>query len=271
MTKRIILSIALIFSAVACYSQSGKLAAMKGVVKNGYNFWLYAPAEYFENSEQRMPLIIFLHGASLCGSNMNRSLRYGVTHAIKKGRKVPAMVMTPQNPGGSWNPEKVNNILTWVEEHYRVDSTRIYIIGMSLGGYGTLDFVGTYPEKIAASMALCGGTTIRDLQQFGKLPLWILHGTADRAVRDQSRRIVEALEKSGNDKLLRYDWLKGANHGAPARIFYLKQTYDWLLSHSLSDNPRQVNRDISITLQDMKNAYSDLNASETHYEVVNSF
>lgn len=249
-------------------AQNGQLAAMRNTVKDSYNFWLYAPKEYVAE-HRKVPVIIFLHGASLCGNNLQRVRRYGLLHAIEKGRYYPAMVVAPQNPGGAWNPKKIAKILDWVETHHHVDSTRVYVIGMSLGGYGTLDFAGTYPERIAAAMALCGGSTLKDVSGLGKVPLWILHGTADRAVPvSASQKVVKAMQDAGNDSLLRFDWLKGASHGDLARILYLKQTYDWLFSHSLKDTPRILDKDIPISLQDMKEAYEYLSPEETRFDIV---
>ena len=79
--------------------QNGQLAAMRNVVADSYNFWLYAPREYVYE-HQKVPLIIFLHGASLCGNNLQRVRRYGLLHAIEKGRYYPCMVVAPQNSGG---------------------------------------------------------------------------------------------------------------------------------------------------------------------------
>lgn len=249
-------------------AQPGQLAAMKGVVDDGYNFWLYAPREYVAE-HRRIPVIIFLHGASLCGNNMQRVRRYGLLHAIEKGRYYPAMVIAPQNPGGAWNPKRIANVLDWVQANYRTDTTRVYVIGMSLGGYGTLDFTGTYPGRVAAAMALCGGSTLKDFSGLGQVPLWIMHGTADRAVNvKESKKVVSAMQAAGCDKLLRYDWLPGASHGDPARILYLKQTYDWLFSHSLDDKPRYLETDIPISMSDLKTAYDDLEPEETRFEIV---
>lgn len=269
MKKTILLYIATFFSFCSVFAQNGQLAAMHNAVKDSYNFWLYAPREYIYE-KQKVPVIVFLHGASLCGSNMQRVRRYGLLHAIEKGRYYPCMVIAPQNPGGSWNPKKILKILDWVESSYNVDTTRVYVIGMSLGGYGTLDFAGTYPERIAAAMALCGGSTLKDLSGLGKVPLWILHGTADRAVPvSQSKNVVKSMKTSGNDKLLRYDWLPGASHGDLARILYLKQTYDWLFAHSLQDNPREINNIITIEMPDLRNAYDYLMPEETKFDIVN--
>lgn len=268
--KRTIIAI-IVF--VVCFASSGKaqpgqLAAMKGTEADSYNFWLYAPREYTAE-HRRIPVIIFLHGASLCGNNMQRVRRYGLLHAIEKGRYYPAMVIAPQNPGGAWSPKKIVKILDWVQTNYDTDTTRVYVIGMSLGGYGTLDFTGTYPERVAAAMALCGGSTLKDFSGLGRVPLWIMHGTADKAVPiKQSKAVVSAMQADGCDSLLRYDWLKGASHGDPARILYLKQTYDWLFSHSLDDNPRYLEKDIPISMSDLKTAYEYLEPEETRFEIV---
>lgn len=272
MMKKTLISILLLVCAILfateAMAQKGQLAAIKGAVEDGYNFWLYVPHDYAETLE-RTPVIIFLHGASLCGGDMRRSLRYGPMHALNLGREIPAMIITPQNPGGAWKPEKINNILEWVLDNYPSDWTRVYVLGMSLGGYGTMDFCGTYPEKIAAGMALCGGCSLRDVQGLGYLPFWILHGTADRAVGvDQSKKVVRALQEAGNDKMLRFDWLPGASHGALARIFYLEKTYQWLFSHRLNDNHRRPNMAIDINNSDLKTAYSDMRRGQTGYEEV---
>lgn len=253
-----------VITLMVANAQPGKMAAMTNKVSNGYDFWLYAPQSYFDNPDAKMPLIIYLHGAKLCGHGLRSFHKYLTLDAIAKGRNIEAMVVSPQNHGGGWKPERLNNILEWVVENYRVDTNRVYVVGMSLGGYGAMDFVGTYPHKIAAAMALCGGCTLSNVQGLGTLPFWILHGTVDRAVTvGQSKKVVTALQEQGNDKLLRFDWLPGANHGRLARIYYLEQTYQWLFSHSLSDNPRQVNRDIVINLDVMSTAYKGLNSKGT--------
>ena len=253
-----------VITLMVANAQPGKMAAMTNKVSNGYDFWLYAPQSYFDNPDAKMPLIIYLHGAKLCGHGLRSFHKYLTLDAIAKGRNIEAMVVSPQNHGGGWKPERLNNILEWVVENYRVDTNRVYVVGMSLGGYGAMDFVGTYPNKIAAAMALCGGCTLSNVQGLGTLPFWILHGTADRAVTvGQSKKVVTALQEQGNDKLLRFDWLPGANHGRLARIYYLEQTYQWLFSHSLIDNPRQVNRDIVINLDVMSTAYKGLNSKGT--------
>ena len=257
--KQKLLSIFLLLAVVvSANAQYDLLSAKKGVVKNSYDFWVYTPEDYYF-SQESTALIVFLHGASLCGHNLNRVLRYGPIDAVKMGRDIPALIVAPQNPGGPWNPHKLNAILEWMEEHYPYNKSRVYVLGMSLGGYGTLDFAGTYPEKIAAAIALCGGSTLKDYHGLGELPLWIAHGTADRAVSvRESQKVVEGMQRLGITSRLRYDWLRGASHGALARFFYPGKTYEWLFQHTLNDPERRVNLTIDITQSDLTSAYKDI-------------
>lgn len=269
--KHTLLICILLIVACSTFAQSvphGNLTAKYNAVPNTYNFWLYTPEDY-EDGGHPMPLIVFLHGRSLCGRNLNQVLRYGVLDAIKGGRIIPAVVITPQNPGSAWNPAKIMDIIEWAQKNYSIDSTRIYALGMSLGGYGTMDLAGTYPDKIAAAMALCGGCTLKNMDKLGDLPLWIMHGTADRAVSvNCSKEVVEHLQKIGKTDLLRYDWVPGGSHGILSRCFYTQLTYDWLFAHSLGDKPRVVDRNFDITKEDMNNAYNELrgNTNSEMYE-----
>lgn len=265
--EKILFTIFLAFSALHM-SAYDFLRPVKDSIPNGYNFWVYTPIDYFYSQEQT-PVIIFLHGASLCGRNLDRVRRYGPLDAIVKGREIEALTIVPQNPGGAWNPKKIMDVLDWVKRNYACDTTRVYVLGMSLGGYGTMDVCATYPDRIAAGMAFCGGSSLKDVSGLGKLPFWIIHGTADRAVSiKQSKVVVEKLKESGNDTRLLYDWWQGANHGAPARLFYLRKTYEWLFSHSLLDKDRPVNRDINIRYEDLRKVYDDVKRGNNIPELI---
>ena len=269
MKKHIIILCLSLLSVHTAFAQYDFLRPVKDSIPGGYDFWVYTPQDYYYSLDST-PVIIFLHGRSLCGRNLNRVKRYGPLDAIVKGRQIEALVLVPQNPGGSWKPDKINDVLEWTKKHYAMDSTRVYVMGMSLGGYGTLDFAGTYPDKVAAAIALCGGCSLKDANELGKLPLWIMHGTADRAVPiKNSKVVVEQLQQGGNDKRLRYDWLKGASHGALARVFYMTKAYEWLFSHSLLDKDRPVNTEIDIEKSDLSKAYNDMISGAPDPEVVN--
>ena len=255
MSKKIILLLAAIIT-FACVSAKS-LQSYKGKVKNGYNFWLSAPAK---TDSIKKPLVIFLHGASLQGSNLNKVLRYGTLDAISKGLDIDGYVMAPQTIG-AWQPQKVMNTADYViASHSDIDTDRIYVIGMSLGGYGTIDMAATYPDRIAAAIAMCGGASVKNLEGLGDVPLWIIHGTADAAVSvSQSDRVVSAIKNSDSKgERLTYDRVPGMNHSQPARMFYLPESYDWLFKHRLSDKDRNIADTFTVNGSTLKSAYAGL-------------
>lgn len=261
MFKKLIFIAVLTFFSFTGYA--GRMATHGHIAEHGYNFWLAEP----EDTTEAKPVVIFLHGSSLCGNNLEKVKRYGTIDAIERGREIDAYVIAPQNPGGSWQPEKIMEILEWVEANYNVDSNKVYVLGMSLGGYGTLDFTATYPDKVAAAMAMCGGSTVKDVTCLNDVPLWIVHGIADNRVSiAKSDRIVAAMKEADpNVPRLIYDRVPGMNHSRPARIFYLPETYDWLLSHSLDDKNRPVSEGFDVSEESLQGAYSGLNYSNRTY------
>lgn len=243
-----------------------RFSAHRNVVPNGYNFWLSVPDTY-EALQDKMPVIVFLHGHSLCGTDLNRVRKYGCLDAISMGRDINALIIAPQNPGGPWNALKINNVIDWVQERYAMDTNRIYVIGMSMGGYGTFQYVGTYPDRVAAAMAFCGGSNLRNHCGLNKVPLWIIHGTADRAVPlSASQEVVNAMKACGKTDLLLFDKFPGINHSQLAKMFYIPETYEWLFRHNKAD--RQVNKDVKINVPIMNNAYQDIDRSANKIVVV---
>lgn len=251
---------------------SAQLYAVRNVVPNGYNFWLYVPSDYKDcrterqsgkgdnqdsitvaksNLSEPLPIVVFLHGRSLSGTDLNKVRKYGTIDALSAGRKINAIVIAPQvTMSDWWRPNRVMNVIKWVGERYDVDMTRIYVLGMSLGGYGALDFAAAYPKETAAAMALCGGSTRKpsELGVLNEVPLWIMHGTADSAVPiGESRRVYNAMKAAnGKTPRLRYDEFAGAGHSVFARAFYTGEAYEWLFKHSTADPSRPVDRTVQI-------------------------
>lgn len=259
--KRITITLTTLLVCLLAHSQ---ITAFRNTVKDGYNFWLYQPpkaSSVLNDSttvKAKTPVLIFLHGSSLCGKNLDRVRRYGCLDAVEKGMSINSIILAPQNPGGAWKPERIKNLLDWVNQNYETDTTKVYVVGMSLGGYGTMDFAGTYPEKTTAAVAMCGGTTLKDVSGLGQIPLWILHGTADRAVSiRESEKVVNALTQLGTTDLLKFERIKGKGHSALARIFYLPELYEWLFEHQ-KGMETGVNKEYNITSQSLRNAYTSI-------------
>lgn len=234
-----------------------QLIAHRGCIKDGYDFWLYVPEDYNPN-EYSKPVVMFLHGKTLSGTDLNSVRNYGCINAIERGVGIDALIVAPQAQG-AWNPQKVHEVYEWVKSHYSVNTRRFYVMGMSMGGYGTIDYTATYPDEVAAAMAMCGGATVKSLCGLNEVPLWIVHGTADNAVSVEcSQKVVDEMCACGDTSRLIFNRMKGINHTRLARIFYLDQTYEWLFSHSLSDSSRIANKSYTITNVLLHNAYENL-------------
>lgn len=222
-----------IFLLVLSSNAFSQLQAIKN--QADYPFLLHLPADSILKSKP--PVLIFLHGRSLSGANLDLVKKYGVIHEIEKGRKVPAIVVAPQVLAGkSWEPEKIMSVLKFVQRTFDTDTNRVYVAGMSLGGYGTLRFAGAYPGVVAAAVALCGGGNPNDGCDLATVPLWIQHGNSDRAVPiSESEKIVKAIKNCNGGENLKYTVHKGADHGALERIFRTDEMYEWLFQYTKAD------------------------------------
>ena len=200
-----------------------------------YPFLLYLPDSL--PSEELPPVIIFLHGRSLSGTDLNSVKRYGVLDAIKRGKKIPAIVVAPQvKKSESWNPEKIASVLDYVQLTYKTDPSRVYVVGMSLGGYGTLHFAGKFPEKVAAAVALCGGGNLKDAFNLSKTNLWIQHGKLDKAVPyTESVKIHESITSFNSTKETHLTIYPKFGHGELAREFQKDTLYNWLFQFRLEE------------------------------------
>ncbi|HSD06532.1 prolyl oligopeptidase family serine peptidase [Flavobacterium sp.] len=205
-------------------------AQLKSIIdKTDYPFWINLPNQ--DVLDKKAPVILFLHGKSLSGTNLNKVKRYGVIRAIESGKEIPAIVIAPQVAHGAWNPDKLLQLLEYVQNNYNTDLSRVYVCGMSLGGYGTFDFAGKYPEKITAAVAICGGGNTKDACNLATIPLWVIHGNKDYIVPlSESRKMVKAIQTCNPDANLTFTIVKGGNHGSVERYFREDKIYNWMLS-----------------------------------------
>lgn len=225
MKKKIILAL-FIFSITLLQAQ------LKTVVgKTDYPFWINLPDQ--EVLDHKAPVIIFLHGKSLSGTDIKRVKRYGTLRAIELGRKIPAIVIAPQVASGAWNPDKVLEVLKYVQKNYTTDLSRVYVCGMSLGGYGTLHFAGKYADKITAAVAICGGGNEKDACNLATIPLWIQHGDKDFIVpASESKKIVKAILSCDPRANITFTIIPGGNHSNVENLFREDAIYDWMLKQT---------------------------------------
>lgn len=190
-----------------------------------YPYYLSLPHDSVLNNNP--PVMVFLHGKSLSGTTLESLKRYGVIKEIIAGRQFPAIVIAPQTANG-WNPASIKEVIDSVRKKYKTDERRLYVVGMSMGGYGTINFTGTYPEMVAAAVAMCGGGDTRLAEGLSTVPLWIRHGNKDYVVPiSESQKIVNAIKKI-TDKNLIFTVDNGLNHGNMERFFRGEEIYNWL-------------------------------------------
>ncbi len=164
------------------------------------DYLLYLPLGYGESFEQ-WPVLLFLHGSGERGDDLDLVKVHGPPKMIAEGRDFPFIVVSPQCPPGQWwSLDVLNTLLDEVIETYRVDETRIYVTGLSMGGYGTWQFAQTYPDRIAAIVPICGGGDPSIAEQIKDISIWVFHGAKDTSVPlAKSTDMVNALYAVGND------------------------------------------------------------------------
>lgn len=198
--------------------------------QTSYPFLVDLPAP--EILENKPPVVLFLHGRSLSGGDLRRVQRYGLMYSMDLGRiSLPAIVVAPHSNGG-WNPDKLIEVIDFVIGNYCADPDRVYVCGMSMGGYGTLDLAGKYPDRIAAAVAICGGGSEKYACGLTRVPLWIQHGTGDRVVpMSESRKIANAVKSCDDSANLILTLIEGGTHGSVERLFHQYEMYDWMFRH----------------------------------------
>ena len=220
--------------------QQGRIESRIVQVDSGeFNYQLYLPPQI--QSEQNLPVIIFLHGIGQRGSGGILPTE-GTSGTIVRHyfAQVPAIVLLPQcRQGNYWSDpvmdEMVINALAQTIKEFGTDAKRIYLIGVSMGGYGVWHFASHYSGKFAALVSICGGSPIRESDRFdsiagkvGETPSWIFHGADDRVVPvSESRQIVKALEANGRVK---YNEYAGVGHSVWLNVLGEKDLLPWLLA-----------------------------------------
>lgn len=213
---------------------SGKAIALP---KAKYNYLIYIPDGYNPESTQKWPVIFYLHGRHASGKKLQNINRYGLPYFLDKGKKLDFIVVSPQCPWGkNWaSDDWFNPLLEEISEKYNIDENRIYMIGISMGGFGTWELAYRMPEQFAAIVPMCGGAKTSMAEKLSKTPAWVFHGTADNVIPiSRSESMVKAIEKLGAE--VKFTRLKNQGHDI-SREFNNDQIYEWLKTHSLKKTP----------------------------------
>jgi predicted peptidase len=203
-------------------------------------YLLYLPKGYGEDKDKKWPLILFLHGAGERGSNLNLVKKHGPPRLVEQGRDFPFVIVSPQCPSETWWTEELDALtalLDDVESKYAVDRNRVYLTGLSMGGFGSWALGCRYPERFAAVAPICGGGEWFLAGRLRKTPVWVFHGAKDPVVPlRESEEMVAALKRAGGD--VRLTIYPEAEHDSWTETYDDPKLYEWFLSHRKDDRGR---------------------------------
>lgn len=209
-------------------------------------YLVYLPKDYDAKRGKRWPLMLFLHGAGERGTNLQDVALHGPLKLAKQGREFPFLIVAPQCPNGQdWADEPLLKLLDHVTKNYAVDTNRVYLTGLSMGGYATWRLGMLHPEKFAAIAPICGGCSLLDVILPGRgrvalkrLPIWAFHGAKDTAVPvEESERMVKLLKEFGA-KDVKLTIHPDAGHDSWTETYNNPELYEWLLAHSRAKSPQ---------------------------------
>jgi predicted peptidase len=201
-------------------------------------YMLYLPKSYNADSDKEWPLILFLHGAGERGDDINLVAVHGPPKLIAKEPGIadvcPFIVVSPQcHTDRYWAPAQLHLLLDEIEKNYKVDKKRIYVTGLSMGGFGTWMLTADRPERFAAAAPICGGNDPANAAKFVNMPVWAFHGTADSLVPVKlTEEMVKAIEDAGGKKV-KMTLYPGVNHDSWTQTYENRELYEWFLSHAL--------------------------------------
>jgi predicted peptidase len=224
---------------LATFADTQAPASYRGefIIQVDYRYLLSHPEGYDTSPDRRWPLVVFLHGSGERGADLELLKKHGPPKLIAAGKKIPAVVASLQCPSDQlWNPHGVKAVTDHLIRTERIDPRRVYLTGLSMGGFGTWETAFEYPETYAAIAPICGGAGVRwvTASRLKHLPAWIFHGDQDAAVPvDFSLKIHGALQKIGAPvKLTIYS---GVGHDSWTQTYDNPEFWNWLFAQKRPD------------------------------------
>lgn len=202
------------------------------------NYLLFLPKKY-SKKKNKYPLILFLHGLGESGNDLDLVKIHGPPKFLNKNKKFPFIVLSPQCPERDWwsNPLQVKSTISLLNNiiaKYNVDETRIYLTGLSMGGFGTWKLASEYPNKFAAIAPICGAGNPKLAKSIAHIPTWIFHGAKDPVIPiSKSQEMAEALKKSGGKP--KFTIYPNAGHDSWTESYANPELFQWFLKHKITN------------------------------------
>ncbi|MHC1706904.1 MAG: phospholipase [Bacteroidales bacterium] len=193
-----------------------------------YPYMVYLPADYQQSPSKKYPVLIYLHGGSHRGKDLEKLKEWGPPKLIDEGRNFSFIVVSPQCPANKlWISENwFEPLLDELSGKYRIDTSGIFVSGISMGGFGTWQVAMDFPGRIKAIVPLCGSCKDSvNICRINHIPVWAIHGVNDGLVSvKHSDRLVNRLKKCmGNVK---YSRLENRHHGI-WDLYEGEDIYEW--------------------------------------------
>lgn len=206
-------------------------------MKAEYKYVLQIPKKL--KTEENLPLIVFLHGSGERGNELNQVKVHGPWNFLQAHQEYRFILLAPQCQNGEvWDPYKLDALLNDIVANHPVDPSRIYLTGLSMGGFGTWDWAMLRPDRFAALAPICGASNLHRLsaQKVKDIPIWVFHGALDASVPyELSARVVRELEMMGAN--VNFTVYPLAGHDSWTETYLNKELYDWFLQQRLG-NPK---------------------------------
>ncbi len=191
------------------------------------DYLLFLPEDY--DKKDSWPLMLFLHGAGERGDDLELVKKHGPPKIVDTKKDFPFILVSPQCKSRRWwEPFGLTALLDDVVAKYKVDENRIYVTGLSMGGFGTWSLASHTPDRFAAIVPICGGGEPYWTRRFAHLPVWVFHGGKDPVVPlERSEEMVEALKKHGGN--VKFTVYADAGHDSWTETYDNPELYEWLL------------------------------------------
>ena len=214
---------------ILSYSVQSQQSAEKYTRQTDYLLGL--PDGYAGDTTQKWPLLIFLHGSGERGSDIEKVKINGVPKLLAKGKKLPFIVVSPQakEDEDGWETDHLFHLLQYIKTAYRVDPDRIYLTGLSMGGFGTWALALNHPEEFAAIIPVCGGGDTSKAWRLRNTAVWCFHGALDNVVPlAKDEQMINALRKY--NPRVQFTVYPDMYHNSWERAYENDSIYSWLLS-----------------------------------------
>jgi predicted peptidase len=225
------------------YSSQAQIETANHVTQSvQMNYLLYVPEAYGKDLQQKWPLILFLHGRGERGDDLELLKKHPLPKTLEQQADFPFIVVSPQHPldGYSWSDmiDPLNALLDQIQATYLVDPKRIYLTGLSMGGYGAWGFALRYPGRFAAVVPIAGGYegsrgVPDNICELRDVPIWAFHGGGDTIVPPSASEVlVEALKACGGN--VRFTLYPETDHEESwIRAYADPDLYQWLAAQAL--------------------------------------